>query len=214
MPSPFPGMDPYLEDPGLWPDVHTRIITGMSDFLNEALRPKYLVRIEERIYISDEGDPGRSLLDEQIRERFLEIADRGRRKVVTVIEVLSPTNKFPGSRGLKSFRRKRKETMNSRSHWVEVDLLRTGVSLGLRKRLPPHEYFVHVSPVDRRPEGFLWPIRLDQRLPPIPIPLGPEDRDIVLDLQTRLSDLQATAASVWSKLWMHSGEGSSSPDSP
>lgn len=62
MPSPFPGMDPYLEEPGLWPDVHTRIMTRVSDVLTEVLRPKYYVRIEERVYISEEGDPGRKVL--------------------------------------------------------------------------------------------------------------------------------------------------------
>ena len=139
MPSPFPGMDPYLEEPGLWPDVHTRIMTRVSDVLTEVLRPKYYVRIEERVYISEEGDPGRkvlipdieisvrpehkgrgfapeggsvnvaepivarTLLDEEVRERYLEIIDRQRRKVVTAIEVMSPTNKVAGSRGLRAF---------------------------------------------------------------------------------------------------------------
>ena len=48
--------------------------------------------------------------------------------------------------------------MRSRAHWVEIDLLRRGVSLPLRKRIRPHEYFVHVSPVQlRRPVGWVWP---------------------------------------------------------
>ena len=41
MPSPFPGMDPYLEEPGLWPDVHARLIGIASEFLGQALRPKH-----------------------------------------------------------------------------------------------------------------------------------------------------------------------------
>ena len=71
MPSPFPGMDPYLEEPGLWPDVHHRLITVTSDTLAVALRPKYYVRIEERVYLSDEGDPGRRVIIPDVR-----IADR------------------------------------------------------------------------------------------------------------------------------------------
>src|SRR5207248_3904973 len=59
MPSPFPGMDPYLEDPGLWPDVHHGLISQMQAVLNAQLRPKYVVRVEERVYVSDEDDPGR-----------------------------------------------------------------------------------------------------------------------------------------------------------
>jgi hypothetical protein len=62
MPSPFPGMDPYLEDPGLWPDVHHELISVARDQLTARLRPKYVVRIEERVYVSDEEDPGRSVI--------------------------------------------------------------------------------------------------------------------------------------------------------
>ena len=53
MPSPLPGMDPYLEDPRSWRDVHHRVISAASDLLGDQLRPKYLVRIEERVYVDD-----------------------------------------------------------------------------------------------------------------------------------------------------------------
>ena len=56
MPSPFPGMDPYLENPGLWPEVHHNLISEIQGLLTAQLRPKYLVRIEERVYIADEAD--------------------------------------------------------------------------------------------------------------------------------------------------------------
>jgi hypothetical protein len=59
MPSPFPGMDPYLESPRLWPDVHHSLISAIRAQLNPQLRPKYVARVEERVYVSDEGDPGR-----------------------------------------------------------------------------------------------------------------------------------------------------------
>lgn len=48
MPSPFPGMDPWLEDPARWPAVHTRLITTLGDVLVVALKPRYEVVIEER----------------------------------------------------------------------------------------------------------------------------------------------------------------------
>jgi hypothetical protein len=50
MPSPFPGMNPYLEDPDLWLSIHGRLIIAIADFLSPQLRPKYFVAIEERIY--------------------------------------------------------------------------------------------------------------------------------------------------------------------
>jgi hypothetical protein len=37
MPSPFPGMDPYLETPALWSDLHARFITYWRDALNDCL---------------------------------------------------------------------------------------------------------------------------------------------------------------------------------
>ena len=69
MPSPFPGMDPYLEEPGLWPDVHHELISETRALLNTILRPKYYVRIEQRVYISDEGDSGRLVMVPDLRMR-------------------------------------------------------------------------------------------------------------------------------------------------
>ncbi|MBR8833824.1 MAG: DUF4058 family protein [Stigonema ocellatum SAG 48.90 = DSM 106950] len=50
MPSPFPGMNPYLENPALWSKVHKRLIVAIADSLSPQLRPKYIVDIEERVY--------------------------------------------------------------------------------------------------------------------------------------------------------------------
>jgi len=50
MPSPFPGMDPYLEHPELWPEVHNRLIVAIADVLAPQLRPKYRIAIEKRVY--------------------------------------------------------------------------------------------------------------------------------------------------------------------
>jgi hypothetical protein len=46
----FPGMDPYLENPGLWPEVHSRLLVAIADTLGPQLRPKYRVAIEKRVY--------------------------------------------------------------------------------------------------------------------------------------------------------------------
>lgn len=50
MPTPFPGMDPYLERADLWPDVHNSLITALRDELAPRLRPRYYVSIEQRTY--------------------------------------------------------------------------------------------------------------------------------------------------------------------
>ena len=48
MPTPFPGMDPYLERRGIWEQVHTDLIVSIRRFLTPLLRPRYHVGIEER----------------------------------------------------------------------------------------------------------------------------------------------------------------------
>ena len=53
------GMDPYLEDPSTWPNLHAGLIAIIQAALNASIRPKYVARIEERIYVSNEDDPGR-----------------------------------------------------------------------------------------------------------------------------------------------------------
>lgn len=60
MPSPFPGMEPYLENPELWSEVHSRLIVAIADAISPAVRPKYRVAIEKRMYLIDALE-GRSL---------------------------------------------------------------------------------------------------------------------------------------------------------
>ncbi|QDU22358.1 DUF4058 family protein [Urbifossiella limnaea] len=57
MPSPFPGMDPYLEHPALWPDVHHELISAIREQLNQVVRPRYIARVEERLYLASDYDP-------------------------------------------------------------------------------------------------------------------------------------------------------------
>src|SRR5919204_1602565 len=52
MPTPLPGMDPYLEQPALWPDVHNGLIAELRNALAPQLRPRYYVALEERTYLT------------------------------------------------------------------------------------------------------------------------------------------------------------------
>ena len=56
MPSPFPGVDPYLEHPELWPDVHNGLIAALRDELSPRIRPNYYVALEERTYLEEPGE--------------------------------------------------------------------------------------------------------------------------------------------------------------
>ncbi|MCA9034525.1 MAG: DUF4058 family protein [Planctomycetaceae bacterium] len=78
MQSPFPGMDPYLEAPSLWPDVHHELLSVARELLNRRLRPQYHVRVEERVYVFDENDPGRNAVipDLEAQKRGQEPIDK------------------------------------------------------------------------------------------------------------------------------------------
>ena len=54
--SPFPGMDPFLEEPTRWGGVHSRLINSISDYLADVVSPDFFVEIEERVYIITPGD--------------------------------------------------------------------------------------------------------------------------------------------------------------
>ena len=49
MPSPFPGMDPYLEAPHMWEDFHARLANEVSDQLTPRLRPRYIAALTPHV---------------------------------------------------------------------------------------------------------------------------------------------------------------------
>src|SRR3954452_22168944 len=53
MPSPFPGMNPYLEQDDVWHDFHEKIIPAIAERLVAQVRPKYIVKIDEHIYVHE-----------------------------------------------------------------------------------------------------------------------------------------------------------------
>lgn len=149
----FPGMDPYLEDPRLWPGVHASLIVYVRDFLQPALRPRYLAAIEERVYLQGpnrerspdvwirrhkkraKGAVATLAADEpvvvkvpgsEVHETYVTILDTyADQQLVAVIEVVSPSNKYAGP-GRESYKNKQTEVLHSKAHLIEIDLLRTG----------------------------------------------------------------------------------------
>lgn len=120
-----------------------------------------------------------------LREPFLLIRDGASREVVTVIEVLSPTNKKPGpDRSL--YLAKRRRYLAGATNLVEIDLLRGWERMPLDELLEC-DYCVAVSRPEERPRVAVWPIGLRDRLPEVPVPLRPGEREATLDLQELLN---------------------------
>ncbi|HTU92222.1 MAG TPA: DUF4058 family protein [Gemmataceae bacterium] len=207
MPSPFPGMDPYLE--AHWRDVHVGLVVYASDALQGILPAALRARIDERILLQHPDSLGdqlrraparleksRALAEpllveaelEPVSETYVKIIDcKSGNRVVTVIEFLSPSNKSPG-RNREQYLRKQREICSSDANLVEIDLNRFGihtlafalVNVSPTVRTP---YMACVRRTTRRGLAEVYPLPLRQRLPIVKVPLRPDDADVPLDLQ-------------------------------
>jgi len=113
------------------------------------------------------------------------IRDVERKKMVTVLEILSPVNKQ--GPGRKKYLRKRQHILGSATHLVEIDLLRWGKRMPLDGKYPSGASLVVLSRANRRPRAEVWSVPLDQPLPTVPVPLLRSDPDASLNLQEILT---------------------------
>ena len=127
----------------------------------------------------------RAAFPEAIPHISVEIRDVAQRRLVTSIEVLSPTNKR-GS-GREEYEAKRLQICSGEAHLVEIDLLRVGARFPTVEPLPPAPYFVFISRAGQRSRVQVWPVLMEQPLPSVPVPLLPGDADATLDLQQALT---------------------------
>lgn len=176
MPSPFPGMDPYVEMQE-WDDFHSAFHAKMSEELAPLIEPRYVARIARRIYTEHMVPRA-----EERREAYLVIRECETKEVITVIETLSPANKRTSSDGRERYLEKRQEILQSHSNLVEIDLLRGGARLPMIGS-PAGDYVAIVSRSRRRPKASSYAWTLRQPMPTIAIPLKGDDADVPLDLQ-------------------------------
>lgn len=220
MPTPFLGMDPYLERPDLWRDVHNRLVVLLADDLAPHLRPCYYVSIEERTYSVGKGElvfagrgdvavVGPSSLEPQqvedmatgpelvlvelpvpdeIRETYLEVRSVATDRVITLLEILSPTNKR-GSEGREMYLRKRLHVAGTLTHLVEIDLLRSGEPMPMRGDFYPGDYRLLISRGERRPQADLITFSVRQPIPTFKLPLQSGDEEPQVDLNRLLHEL-------------------------
>jgi hypothetical protein len=217
MKTPFPGMDPYLEQAGVWNQVHTGLIVTIQQFLAPLVQPNYKVIIEQLTYVtlsSPNGDPKPPIIGwpdnlvispkgyqpsaavtaaaptavkpipatlpmpEERIHRYLEIRDK-EDDVVTVIEILSPTNKR--GEGRNQYLEKRNQILGSFTNLVEIDLLRQGRPLPMEVAAE-NDYRIIVSRRKNRPvaDAYLFSVR--DQIPDIPIPLRQGEDEPILKL--------------------------------
>src|SRR5439155_10971133 len=115
-------------------------------------------------------------------------------RLVTVIEILSPTNKRPGQEAREEYLRKRRDLLRSYVHFLEIDLLRGGERPPLARPVPPAPYYVLLSRADRRPTVEVWPIQINEPLPVPPVPLLEPDPDVPLALGAAVASVYERGA--------------------
>jgi hypothetical protein len=218
MSSPFPGMNPYLEQAAAWHDFHESFMPAAREMLSPQVRPRYFVKIDEHVYVHELDEESRRLLGradvamakgaslggqasaaslleapasvwepavDVEGHSYLEIRDRDNRQLITIIELLSPSNKQLGS-DRDQYLAKQRQLLSSTAHLVEIDLLRGGPRMPWLE-MPDCDYCIVVRRGEERPRAGIWPIQLRERLPIIPVPLRTGEPDATLDLQEVLN---------------------------
>jgi hypothetical protein len=226
MASPFPGMDPYLEQPAFWSSFHSKFVVAMADAIEARLDAAYYVEVETRTYLDDDGAgllvgiPDVSVgvsssgvapasvvtavmpqtqtgglqkvlvpTPEEVREHYLEVRELASGRVVTVIELLSPKNKKSGE-GRQSYENKRSLILGSRTHLIEIDLLRAGQSMPMRNVQVAADYHILISRSQHCPQADLYGFSIRDRIPTISIPLVSQ-AELEVDLQAVFNGLYA-----------------------
>lgn len=201
---------PAIEQAGLWGDFHHVFLVTLREHLTRLLPPRYLITIDERVYVAWE-DPPRSPyrpdlsvtarepgapyaegvspsvvctlpVPDSVTELFLNV-HTVEGQLVAVVELLSPNNKKPGHDGREAYLSKRRKVLHSTVHLVEMDLLLGGQRMPLAGPWPPGDYHVLVARGDRRPAAEVYSWRAGEALPTIAFPLLEPDPDLPVELQ-------------------------------
>jgi hypothetical protein len=219
MDSPFPGMDPYLEHPALWPDVHNRLIAAIADTLTPLVAPKYYVGLERRMYLLKPDDvvligrPDIAVVERRSFSPVLAPATAG----VAFLEVEVPLNDEVGEtylevhevetgrlvtlvellspvnklhrQGRSDYEEKRAHVFRTRTNLVEIDLLRAGEPMPVVGREVIRDYRILVSRGRERPRAQLLAFNLRQPIPSFSLPLLPVDEEPLVELNSILHEL-------------------------
>ncbi len=161
--SPFLGMDPYLEAPELWSEVHSLLIVALADDLSEQLSDAYRVAIETRTYFSESdeslmvGIPDVSIVSQQTqpttetapatavmpRTVTVPMAEEVQERYLEIRDVRSGAvvtalellspKNKRAGEGRRAYEKKRYQVLASLTNLVEIDLLRGGKPLPVNR---------------------------------------------------------------------------------
>lgn len=156
MPCPFPGMDPYIERPVIWPDFHDSLIATIRGVLQPLLRPRYAALTQDRLYVVEADRPIRpdvsvirtsscrsrdaatavleadepaavfELWRDEIREPLIQIVEPAEGNRLVTAIEVLSPENKQGGPGRRSYFRKRDEFWQGGANLVEIDLLRAG----------------------------------------------------------------------------------------
>jgi hypothetical protein len=216
MPSPFPGMDPYIESSGRWGDFHGSLLGAIRADLNARLPDGYAASIELYVWTGEEDEGERPRLGEpdvfvheddeaggrdretaaiaapattvlprltRRKRKYIQVMDVGAKKVVTVVEVLSPSSKKAGT-DRAVYLEKRNEYLANKLSFVEIDLLRAGKRPPLGKGHPEvTDYYAMVCRSWEFPRAGVWTFGIRDPLPDLPVPVTLREGDTPLRLR-------------------------------
>jgi hypothetical protein len=176
-------MDPYLEDESLWPVFQHQLVACLYQVLLPGLVDRYRARIHQRTYVTEEP-LFTSVIRQERTEEFIEVRQRADGRLVTLVDVAGPINKTL-SQGRAAYHETRRMARAQNASVVEIDLCLQGKPLldYSRDGLPEWDYAVTVTRCTQPERYEIYTATLPKRLPRFKVPLAPDDRDTVLDLQ-------------------------------
>lgn len=217
--SPFPGMDPYLESPHGWADVHARLIAAIGDYLSERILPAFFVRIEERVYITAPGDPDRQAIEPDVsilRESGVRFAAAGagitppvliertdlepeiHDRFLTIVDTagratvttIELLSPFNKRPGAQGYAAfQRKRSAVMASPVHWIEIDLLRAGLRPAEVAERSDYYSLLQRGDRWGAWEVWFFNLRMQMPTIAVPLRPPYDDVPLDLQAVLSDV-------------------------
>jgi hypothetical protein len=207
MPSPFPGIDPFIESSGYFAEFHGSLMVEIRNELNKRLPRGYAAtldlyvwihepeaksrrrRVGPDVYVREGSSAARASSSSTIaaapmqitlptverrKQKFVKIEDLETRRIVTVIEILSPANK-DASKDRDAYLAKRNEYLGARVNLVEMDFLRRGQRLPFGEHDPAiKDYYVMVCKDWEHPRADFWTFGIRDPLSDIPIPVTKE----------------------------------------